>query len=111
MVASGLCAAGAGLIFGAPLWLLAGFAAVWGLAVVADSAQFSALVAEYSPRDEVGTAITVQTCTGFLLTMLTIRLVGSTAGQFGWNWAFLALAPGPFLGAWAMRALARDPTS
>lgn len=111
MVASGLCAAGSGLVFGASLWLLAGFAAVWGLAVVADSAQFSALVAEYSPRDEVGTAITVQTCTGFLLTMLTIRLVGSTAGQFGWPWVFLVLVPGPVLGAWAMRALARNPTS
>jgi len=111
MVASALCAAAAGLFFGAPIRWLALLAAVWGFAVVADSAQFSALVSEYSRRDEVGTAITVQTCAGFLLTMLTIRLVPSAAGWMGWPWVFLLLVPGPLAGAWAMRALARDATS
>jgi len=111
MVASALCAASAGLFFGAPIWWLAILAAVWGFAVVADSAQFSALVSEHSRRDEVGTAITVQTCVGFLLTMLTIRLVPFAAGWMGWPWVFLLLVPGPLAGAWAMRALARDATS
>jgi MFS family permease len=108
MLASGICAATAGLFYGAPPSALALFAGIWGLTVVADSAQFSALVAEYSPRDQVGTAITVQTCVGFLLTMLTIRLVPIAAARLGWPWVFVLLAPGPLAGAWAMRALARE---
>jgi MFS family permease len=111
MLISALCAASAGVFFGAPIWWLAVLAVVWGFAVVADSAQFSALVSEYSPRDEVGTAITVQTSVGFLLTMLTIRLVPEAAGLLGWAWVFLLLVPGPLAGAWAMRALARGATS
>ena len=76
MIVSGCCAAIAGLVFGAPTWALYAFALVWGVAVVADSAQFSALVAQYTARDHVGTALTVQTCLGFFLTMVTIRLTG-----------------------------------
>jgi hypothetical protein len=71
-------------------------------AVVADSAQFSACVAQLSPPDYVGTMLTVQTSLGFLLTALTIGLVPAAVGWLGWDWAFLVLAPGPFLGAWAM---------
>ena len=75
MIVSGACAATACLVFGAPPPVLAAFAIVWGVAVVADSAQLSALVAQYSPRDHVGTALTIQTCAGFLLTMASIRLM------------------------------------
>jgi len=82
MIVSGICCAVSGLMFGAPPPLLFGFAIVWGVAVVADSAQLSALVAQYSPRDHVGTALTVQTCAGFLLTMASIRLLaGRGAGD------------------------------
>ena len=75
---------------------------VWGFAVVADSAQFSALVSEHAPRDHVGTALTLQTCVGFLLTMVTIELLPRVADYTGWRWASLLLVPGPLLGAWAM---------
>jgi sugar phosphate permease len=78
---------------------------VWGFSVVSDSAQFSALVAEFSPRTHVGTALTLQTCVGFLLTMASVRLLPVVA-QGGWRWAFLVLVPGPVLGALAMRKLA-----
>ncbi len=105
LLTSAACAAGAGLLFGRGSVALYALAIVWGFSVVADSAQFSALVAEYSPRDHVGTALTVQTCAGFLLTMVTIRLLPVVANQAGWRWAFLALAPGPLLGAWAMAKL------
>jgi MFS family permease len=111
MIASASCAAASGLLFGAPLGWLMAFAAVWGFAVVADSAQFSALVAEHTARHEVGTAITVQTCVGFLLTMVTIRLVPPAADLLGLPWVFLLLVPGPLAGAWAMLALARSATS
>jgi MFS family permease len=109
MLVSGLCALGAGLVFGRSPVLLAALAIIWGAAVVADSAQLSALVAEHSPRDHVGTALTMQTCSGFLLTMASIRLVPVVARTVGWQWAFLCLAPGPFIGAYALRELAFAP--
>jgi MFS family permease len=92
-------------LFTAPWPVLALFAVVWGVAVVADSAQLSALVAQYSPRDHVGTALTVQTCAGFLLTMLSIRVVPIVAAAIGWQWAFACLVPGPAIGAWVLHAL------
>jgi MFS family permease len=106
MVASAACSLGAGAIYGGPLVLLLLLAAVWGFSVVADSAQFSALVSEYSPRTHVGTALTLQTCAGFLLTMASMRLLPAIAASEGWQWAFVLLVPGPLLGAYAMRRLA-----
>ncbi len=107
MVVSGACSLAAGLVFGAPLAVLIAFAVVWGFSVVADSAQFSALVSEYSPRTHVGTALTLQMCAGFLLTMFSMRLLPAVAASNGWRWAFLTLVPGPVLGALVMRKLAK----
>jgi MFS family permease len=107
LVASGACAAASGLVFGQPIaWLLA-LAVIWGFSVVADSAQFSAVVSEESPRTLVGTALTLQTCAGFLLTMVSMRLMPFAAARLGWRWTFLLLVPGPLLGALAMTALAK----
>jgi MFS family permease len=106
MIVSGTCCALAGFLFHAPAPLLFVFAAVWGAAVVADSAQLSALVTQYSPRDHVGTALTVQTCAGFLLTMASIRLLPIAAQTIGWQWAFVCLVPGPVFGVLALRGLA-----
>ena len=107
MLGSGACAASAGLVYGAPLLVLLLFAVLWGFSVVADSAQFSALVSEHSARTHVGTALTLQTCIGFLLTMVSIRLLPIVAASIGWRWVFLVLVPGPILGAIAMRRLER----
>jgi MFS family permease len=102
MLVSGTCAVliGPGAGLGAAVVLA--IALVWGFAVVADSAQFSACIVQLSPPDYVGTMLTVQTSLGFLLTAVTIGLVPAAVGWLGWDWAFLVLAPGPFLGAWAM---------
>jgi MFS family permease len=99
MIVSAACCAVAGTLFKAPLPVLLLFVIVWGIAVVADSAQLSALVAQYSPRDHVGTALTIQTCVGFLLTMASIRLLPIVAQAIGWRWVFLCLLPGPISGA------------
>jgi MFS family permease len=107
MVVSGTCALAAGLVFGGPLPLLLLLAVCWGFSIVADSAQFSALVSEFSPRTHVGTALTFQICVGFLLTMVSMRLLPVVASATGWRWVFLVLVPGPVLGALAMRRLAR----
>ncbi len=104
--ASGLCAIAACLVFGAPPALLFTVVAIWGLTVVADSAQFSAMVADYSGSN-VGTALTIQTSIGYLLTMVSIRLVPASAVPLGWRWAFLVLVPGPLVGAMAMARLSR----
>jgi MFS family permease len=107
MLTSAACAASASLVFGGPVPLLFALAVVWGCSVVADSAQFSALVAEFSPRTHVGTALTLQTCAGFLLTLATLRGLPIVADAVGWQWTFLVLVPGPILGAIAMRQLER----
>lgn len=83
--------------------------AVWGMSVVADSAQFSTMVTETAEDEVRGTALTLQTAVGFLLTLVTIRWVPALAESVGWQWAFLVLAPGPAMGVWAMARLARSP--
>lgn len=109
MAVSGTCAAGIGFLFGGPPLLLAVVAVVWGISIVADSAQFSASVAELADRSRVGTMLTVQTALGFTLTLLTIHLMPSWVEAWGWRYAFLPLAVGPALGVWAMARLRAHP--
>ena len=80
-----------------------------GVAVVADSPQFSASTAELSEPAYVGTMLTVQTSAGFLLTLVTIHLVPMMADLVGWRFAFVILAPGPFIGIVAMWRLRQSP--
>ncbi|HET7295831.1 MAG TPA: MFS transporter [Gemmatimonadales bacterium] len=109
MAVSGTCALAAGVAFARSLPILVPLLLVWGVAVVADSAQFSAAVSELAPRDLVGTALTVQTSLGFLLTCCTIFLVPRVAEQVGWRWSMAPLAVGPVGGVWAMLVLRRRP--
>jgi MFS family permease len=111
MATSGICALTVGLAFGAsPLWL-APLVLIWGFAIVADSAQFSACVSELAETQYTGTALTLQTSLGFLLTLASIRLVPVFEGWFGWDAAFVFLAVGPALGILAMLRLRRSPES
>ncbi len=109
MAVSGACALGVGVVYGSPIWILVPVLLVWGVAVIADSAQFSAAVSELAPAAYVGTALTLQTSLGFLLTAATIYLVPRTAQVTGWRWSMSVLAIGPALGVWAMQALRRRP--
>jgi len=106
MAVSGLCSLMVGLFFGASAWLLLVVVSVWGFFVVADSAQFSTLVTEVAPRHTVGTALTLQTSIGFLLSIATIQLVPPLVEALTWRWAFAVLALGPALGIAAMQRLA-----
>jgi MFS family permease len=110
MLGSGTCAAVVGLVFDRPA-LLVLVALVWGLTIVADSAQFSAAVTELAPPAYVGTALSLQTSTGFLLTLVSTWLVPRVAEAWGWPLAFTILAPGPFLGALSMALLRQLPES
>ena len=109
MLISGSCALSIGLCFGAAPIIVTAVAIIWGISIVADSAQFSASVSELSDREYVGTQLTTQTAMGFLLTMVSIRLVPSVLELVGWKWVFAFLAPGPAFGSWAMRTLKRSP--
>ena len=106
---SGTCALVIGPLIGAPLFIVGVITVVWGISIVADSAQFSASVTELAPSRYVGTAITLQTCLGFLLTIVTIRLVPVWANNWGWERAYMPLAIGPALGIAAMWRLRRSP--
>jgi len=109
MAVSGTCALLTPLVFAVAPALTVVLFLVWGLAVVADSAQFSTMVTETSSEAERGTALTLQTALGFTLTLVTIRGVPVLADAWGWQWAFPILAVGPLLGIMAMVALKRSP--
>ncbi|HTF62493.1 MAG TPA: hypothetical protein VK638_07250, partial [Edaphobacter sp.] len=105
MTLSGLCAMGIGIFFDGPLWLFAVVACVWGVTVIGDSAQFSAMATELSDPSYVGTALALQLGLGFALTLVSIRTTAALAEHIGWRWSFLPLALGPFAGVLSMTAL------
>jgi MFS family permease len=109
MAVSGVCCLLAAVFF-QHFWLLVVICLVWGAAVVADSAQFSTIVSEVSDRRYVGTALTVQTAVGFLLTVVSLRVIGAIGTTWGWDWAAASMALGPALGILAMWRLAGTPT-
>ena len=111
MAVSGTCALTIGLLFGGPPVLLLAVGIVWGISIIADSGQFSATVAELCDRSLVGTMLTIQTCTGFLLTLVSIHLMPFAVDAVGWTYAFAVLAVGPFLGILAMLRLRADPAA
>jgi MFS family permease len=109
MAVSGACAALIGLTFGGPPALTLAIAIVWGISVVADSAQFSTAITELSPPAYVGTALTTQTCVGFAITLVSIWLIPPAVHVVGWRWAFAMLTIGPLLGVIAMAYLRTLP--
>ena len=109
MAISGSCCLLIGLCFGGNPYALLLIAAIWGASVVADSAQFSACVTELGDPRYLGTALTMQTCIGFLLTTISIELIPHLVKLVGWRYAFVALAPGPLLGVIAMLRLRTLP--
>ena len=84
-------------------------ATIWGASVVADSAQFSSCITELGDPQYIGTALTLQMCLGFLLTTISIELIPKAVNLVTWRYAFILLAPGPFLGVLSMLRLRRLP--
>lgn len=111
MAGSGACCVLAAFVFAAPWLIVVLFVSIWGFLVVADSAQFSALVTEVAPPHAVGTALTIQVCVGFALTGLTIQGIALAADAVGWRWAFPFLVIGPVIGIAATRPLLGRPGS
>ena len=109
MAVSGSCAATIGLLYGGPPVALVALSVVWGISIVADSAQFSASIAELSDPARVGTMLTLQTALGFTLTLVTIHLMPHFVAAIGWRYAFVPLAIGPAIGVLAMARLRARP--
>ena len=109
MLVSGTCCVVVGGLFAAPPLLLIPICLLWGFAIVADSAQFSAAVTELSEPEYLGTALTLQVCLGFTLSTLTIRATPVMVETLTWSWAFAPLALGPAVGCWAMYRLRKLP--
>lgn len=110
LVISGGCALVAGSLVSYPA-LLTIVCLLWGLSVIADSAQFSAAVSELCDPQYVGTALAIQTCTGFLLTTLTIAALPLLQQSLGWPLATAILAIGPLVGIWQMGRLRQMPAA
>lgn len=107
MALSGTSALAAALLLDAPAFLLVPVLLVWGVGVIADSAQFSALIADHAPDGTAGTLLTMQTCQGFLLTFLVVQAAPLLADAVGWRPVVALLALGPLAGILAMRRAAR----
>lgn len=109
MAISGSCCLLVGFLYGGSALPLLLLAVIWGASVVADSAQFSSCVTELGDPQYIGTALTLQMCVGFLLTTVSIELIPKVVDVVSWRYAFMILAPGPFLGVLAMLRLRSLP--
>lgn len=107
MAVSGTAAIASALTFGGPVWLTIPCVLVWGAAILPDSAQFSALVADYAPPEQAGSLMSFQTALGFALTFFTVQLTPLGADLIGWPGMFALMAIGPALGILGMLRLKR----
>ncbi|MEM7303123.1 MAG: MFS transporter [Pseudomonadota bacterium] len=107
MALSGLSAILTGLTFGGAVWISIILVVIWGVTVIPDSAQFSALVAEASPPDQAGSLMTLQTALGFALTFVTVQLTPAVVAITGWPVLLAGLALGPMFGIYSMMKLRR----
>jgi predicted MFS family arabinose efflux permease len=102
LAVSGVLCASSWWLFEQHAFVVALAALIWGMFVIADSPQFSALAARHCPSQYTGTALTVQNGFGFGITVLSIQLTAGLSQNWGWKWAFLVLVIGPILGTLAL---------
>jgi MFS family permease len=108
LAVSGTCCLAAGPLIDSPVALTV-LSLIWGVAIVADSAQFSTAITELTDKRYVGTALTLQTSMGFLLTLVSIWVIPKIVEISGWEFAFIVLALGPAFGIWSMASLRKTP--
>ena len=105
LLVSGLCCLLSPLFFQTDFSLLLVFLLLWGITVVGDSPQLSALNAENAPREYVGSALTIANSMGFLITVISIQLMNTLLPHLEAQYMFWLLLPGPLLGLLALRPL------
>lgn len=108
LAASGVCCLASPWLFTAPTPLFHGFLALWGVVVVGDSPQFSALNAQSAPRDLVGSALTIANCIGFAITIVALQVLNVLVAHIEVRWLFACLAFGPLFGLFSLLPLLRS---
>jgi MFS family permease len=98
LTASGICCLISPLMFLAPLVIFLVFLIFWGIVVVGDSPQFSALTAQTAPRELMGSALTLVNCIGFFITIFSIQIANYLMTLVSPEYIFLFLIPGPIFG-------------
>jgi len=104
---SGACCVLSPLLLHAPTPIFVAFAVLWGVTVVGDSPQFSALSASFAPRALVGSALTLVNCIGFSISIASLSLLEVLQFVVPPEWLLVPLALGPAVGLWAGRPLLR----
>ena len=107
LAVSGACCLLAPLMINTAPAIFLGFMLLWGITVIGDSPQFSALNAEYAPREYLGSTLTIVNSIGFLLTIVSIQLASWLLPLVSIEYLFWLLLPGPVIGLWALRPLWR----
>ena len=105
---SGLCCLCSPLLFSASPFLFLGIWCLWGMAVTADSPQFSNLVATSIRPELKGTGLTLVNCIGFAITIGSIQLLSYLTDVMDIKYLFLILVIGPFFGLWHLNGLKSD---
>jgi predicted MFS family arabinose efflux permease len=111
LLCSGICCLVSPLMFYAPAPVFIAYLLFWGIVVVGDSPQFSALNAQYAPSALVGSALTIVNSIGFGITIFSIQLLNYAVGLVGAQYLFLLLIPGPLFGLFALMPLLRPAGS
>jgi MFS family permease len=109
LLVSGICCLLSPIVYHAPVGIFLGFLIIWGIMVIGDSPQFSALTAQTAPREFVGSALTIVTSIGFFITILSIQITNFLINFLGPEYIFLILVPGPIFGLISLWPLYRKP--
>lgn len=102
LIGSGLCCIVSPFFFKLPFSIFIIFLLSWGVFVIADSPQFSTLVAGSADRSYVATGLTIVNSIGFAITIFSIQLVNVMWARWESPFVFLVMGAGPILGAWAI---------
>ena len=98
LLISGLCSLCSFAFFHLPIVIFIPAVILWGITVAADSPQFSTLVAKTAIPEYKGTALTIVTCIGFAITIVSIQFITRLENWLKIDSLFVLLAPGPLIG-------------
>jgi hypothetical protein len=108
LLSSGICCLLTPLMFHAPPGVFLSFLIFWGIVVVGDSPQFSALTAKTAPPELIGSALTIVTSIGFSITIISIQFTNYLVGWLSIQTVFFFLVSGPVVGLTFLWPLFKD---
>lgn len=108
LLLSGICCVLSSFLFSASPEIFIGFLIFWGIVVVGDSPQYSAISARAAPKELVGTGLTIMNSIGFAITIVSIEFVNQLSVLIDEDYLLLILGIGPLLGLIAMKPLLKS---